>query len=117
MPTGTTNLGRISGPLLKENLTRTSDLAFETDLLYIGHTNNKIGIRTDAPSKDLTIVGTTKIPTDLTATSGAQIGNMVWDQDGIRALTGPITISTGAGGALSVAAPSEVQGDGLPTNI
>ena len=54
MPTGTANLGRISGPLLKENLTRTSDLAFETDLLYIGHTNNKIGIRTDAPSKELT---------------------------------------------------------------
>ena len=52
MPTGTANLGRISGPLLKENLTRTSDLAFETDLLYIGHTNNKIGIRTAAPSKE-----------------------------------------------------------------
>ena len=28
MPTGTTNLGRISGPLLKENLTRSNDLAF-----------------------------------------------------------------------------------------
>ena len=36
-----TNVGRISGPLLKENLTRTSDLAFETDLLFIGHTNGR----------------------------------------------------------------------------
>ena len=73
MPTGTTNLGRISGPLLKENLTRSSDLAFETDLLFIGHTNSKIGIRTDAPSKDLTITGTTKVPTELTATNSATI--------------------------------------------
>ena len=79
MPTGTANLGRISGPLLKENLTRTSDLAFETDLLYIGHTNNKIGIRTDAPSKELTVTGTTKIPSELTVTTGAHIGNMLWD--------------------------------------
>ena len=101
MPTGTANLGRISGPLLKENLTRTSDLAFETDLLYIGHTNNKIGIRTDAPSKELTVTGTTKIPSELTVTTGAHIGNMLWDQDGIRSLVGPKTISTGAGGALT----------------
>ena len=101
MPTGTTNLGRISGPLLKENLTRSSDLAFETDLLFIGHTNSKIGIRTDAPSKDLTITGTTKVPTELTATNSATIGNMVWDQDGIRSLLGPITITTGAGGAIT----------------
>ena len=42
-------VGRISGPLLKSNLQRTSDLAFETDLLYIAHTNGKIGIKDDAP--------------------------------------------------------------------
>ena len=96
-----TQYGRISGPLLKENLTRSSDLAFETDLLFIGHTNDKIGIRTDAPTRELTIVGTTKIPQDLLATNSTTFGNMLFDQDGIRALTGPITISTGAGGSIN----------------
>ena len=46
-------VGRISGPLLKSNLQRTSDLAFETDLLYIAHTNGKIGIKNDAPAFEL----------------------------------------------------------------
>ena len=51
------NVGKISGQLLRANLTRISDLAFETDLLYIGHTNGKIGIRTDAPTRDFQVSG------------------------------------------------------------
>ena len=38
-------VGRISGPLLKENLLRNGiDLAFETNLLYLDVNNQKIGI-------------------------------------------------------------------------
>ena len=53
-------LGRISGPLLKSNLQRTSDLAVETNLLYIGHTDGKIGIKTVTRPRDFTIDGTAK---------------------------------------------------------
>ena len=70
-------LGRISGPLLKANLLRDGkDIAFETNLLYFNvntHTDDidlhpldpslwsgKIGIKTDTPQYDLDIVGTTQ---------------------------------------------------------
>jgi hypothetical protein len=52
-------LGRISGPLLKANLLRDGvDLAFETDLLYLNVTDNRIGINTAAPEYDLDVNGT-----------------------------------------------------------
>lgn len=85
-------VGRISGPLLKSNLQRTSDLAFETDLLYIAHTNGKIGIKNDAPAFDLTIDGTTNTPASFIATNSAQLGNFQVTGDGFSAPTGDITI-------------------------
>lgn len=55
-------LGRISGPLLAENLLRRgADLSFETQLLYLDVNTGKVGINTDAPSRDLTINGTTRL--------------------------------------------------------
>ncbi len=54
-------IGRISGPLLKDNLTRTGvDLAFETDLLYLEVNDNKIGVNTDTPSRTLNIESSVK---------------------------------------------------------
>ena len=47
-------LGRISGPILKENLLREGvDIAFETDLLYIDVNNDRIGVRTNSPSSEI----------------------------------------------------------------
>ena len=55
-------IARISGPLLASNLVRTqSDLKFETDLLHIGSSNTRIGVRTDAPTDLLQINGQVKI--------------------------------------------------------
>ena len=46
--------GRISGPLLAENLQRGGvDLAFETTLLYLDVTNGRIGINSDSPASTL----------------------------------------------------------------
>jgi cytoskeletal protein CcmA (bactofilin family) len=54
-------VGRISGPLLKENLIRNGiDLAFETDLLYLDVNNQRIGIKTTTPTHELQVSGTTK---------------------------------------------------------
>lgn len=50
-------IGRISGPLLKDNLLRNGvDLSFETDLLYLDVNTTKIGIKTDSASRELEIV-------------------------------------------------------------
>lgn len=49
-------LGRISGPLLAANLLRQGvDLAFETTLLYLNVNTGRIGIKTDAPTRELLI--------------------------------------------------------------
>ena len=52
-------IGRISGSVLKSNLTRNgTDLAFETNLLYLDVTNSRIGIGTSEPSTALQVNGT-----------------------------------------------------------
>lgn len=54
-------IGRISGQLLKSNLIRDGvDLAFETDLLYLNVTGERIGVNTASPQHDLDVNGTTK---------------------------------------------------------
>jgi hypothetical protein len=53
-------IGRISGSVLKSNLTRNgTDLAFETNLLYLDVTNSRVGIGTSEPSTALQVNGTT----------------------------------------------------------
>lgn len=52
-------IGRISGSVLKSNLTRNgTDLAFETNLLYLDVTNARIGIGTSEPTTALQVAGT-----------------------------------------------------------
>ena len=52
-------IGRISGGVLKSNLTRNGvDLAFETNLLYLDVTNNRIGIGTSEPTTTFHVNGT-----------------------------------------------------------
>ena len=59
-------VGRISGPLLKANLLRQGvDLAFETDLIYLKVTdadpaNHRVGIKTNDPTDDLHVNGTSR---------------------------------------------------------
>ena len=52
-------IGRISGSVLKSNLTRNGvDLAFETNLLYLDVTNSRVGIGTSEPATTLDVNGT-----------------------------------------------------------
>lgn len=51
-------LGRISGPLLKANLVRDGvNLAFENDLLYLDVNHARIGVNTATPQYDLDVNG------------------------------------------------------------
>ena len=68
-------IGRISGSVLKSNLTRNGvDLAFETSLLYLDVTNSRVGIGTSEPSTTLHVVGDTTI-TGALGISGALTSN------------------------------------------
>ena len=85
------SLGRISGPLLKANLQREADLSVETNLLYIGHTDGKIGINTVTRPRDLTVDGTLKARSagqDLTVTNDLNIGNFTFGPNGVSVPSG-----------------------------
>lgn len=89
----TTQIGRISGALLKDNLLRDGiDLAFEDDLLYLDVNNLKIGIRTSSPTRDLQSQNdflTTNLITDQADIADIEINN-----DGsISTLVGDLNIS------------------------
>ena len=73
-------IGRISGPLLKDNLLRNgTDLAFETDLLYLDVTNRRIGVKTTNPQYALDVNGIARV-TDLEITNNVfNIGNVQID--------------------------------------
>jgi hypothetical protein len=85
-------LGRVSGPLLTENLLRQgTDLAFETNLLYLDVTNGYIGIKTDIPVRPLTVSGTTQL-LNLLVDTQAEIANVIFNADTINNLTGQLVI-------------------------
>ena len=96
-------LGRIGGPVLSANLLRDgSDLAFETDLLYLSVTDlsnpSKIvglGINNDSPNQKLTVTGTSNFNNgvasiaDLIVTTQADLADL-------KFLTYKIQNSTGS---------------------
>jgi hypothetical protein len=72
-------IGRISGSVLKSNLTRNgTDLAFETNLLYLDVTNSRVGIGTSEPSTALEVNGTITA-SGLTGISSLSINNTSTD--------------------------------------
>ena len=94
-------LGRIKGTDLSPNLLRQGvDLAFDTDLLYLDVSTQKIGINTDSPTHDLTINNTYK--TDIIdSVNRINVGNIIIDKAGYFTTTvGPIEVRpTGPDGA------------------
>tara|TARA_B100000886_G_scaffold79811_1_gene51816 strand:+ start:3643 stop:5100 length:1458 start_codon:yes stop_codon:yes gene_type:complete len=85
-------VARISGPLLAANLKRTqSNLAFETDLLYIGALNGRVGVRTSSPNAELNVNGQIESPnvyaTRLTG------GNVRFSTTGAEAVVGDINLN------------------------
>ena len=86
-------LGRISGPLLSENLLRNgNDLVFDTDLLYLNVSTKQIGINTLGPSRDLTIPNGID-STNLLVDTESDIANFVITTNQIQNPITTITIS------------------------
>ena len=86
-------VARISGPLLAANLKRTqANLAFDNDLLYVGHLTGKIGIRTASPNAELNIVG--QHSANNYYTDRLTSGNLKVDTTGITSLTGNIILDS-----------------------
>ena len=86
-------VGRISGPLLKDNLLRNGvNLAFETDLLYLDVVNSRVGINTATPTNDLSVNGTTRT-TNLYTSTSATIGTITVTGSTVSSTSSTITFS------------------------
>jgi len=92
-------VGRISGPLLKANLVRSTlpaerrDLAFETDLLYIDVNNSRIGVKTTQPQFPLDVNGTIR-STDLQVSNQADINNVTITANSITTSGNQLNLAT-----------------------
>jgi hypothetical protein len=94
------SLGRISGPLLSDNLIRNGyDLTFrngptDTDLLYLDVTNKRISLNKDAPAMALEVVGDGKVTQDFIVTgTSATLNEIVFNTNGtVTSVLGPIII-------------------------
>ena len=90
-------VGRISGPLLKNNLLRNGvNLAFETNLLYLDVVNSRIGINTATPSNDLQVNGTTRT-TNLTSTDTSNLASFTISSNTISSSSGTINLLPAGG--------------------
>ena len=86
-------VGRISGPLLKDNLLRNGqNLAFETNLLYLDVVNSRVGINTATPTNDLSVNGTTRT-TNLYASGSATLGLLTFSGSTISSNNSTITFT------------------------
>jgi hypothetical protein len=98
-------LGRISGPLLADNLKRNgANLAFDNKVLFLDVNNNFIGVNTNAPTNDLT-VNTTVTTTDLIVDTNTAIANIEFTTNVIQNVVSSITISPNQASSPTVLVP------------
>jgi hypothetical protein len=92
-----TQIGRIGGPLLEEDLLRNGvDIAFRnntstTQLLYIDVNNRRIGVNLNNPSYELEIFGTTR--TVNLITDDLVLPNLRIEDNEINAVVGNINLN------------------------
>jgi hypothetical protein len=86
-------VGRISGPLLKDNLLRNGvNLAFETNLLFLDVVNSRVGIKTASPAYDLDVNGTTR-STNLTVTTQANLATFTFNGNTLSSSSNTINLT------------------------
>ena len=99
-------LGRISGPLLADNLRRNgSNLAFDTQVLYLDVVNGRIGFNTSTPVTDVytpNAVDTVNLIVD----TAANIANFTIGTNNIQNAVGTITISPYQSSNPTIVVPS-----------
>lgn len=69
-------INKIQGNILADNLSRGSNLAFQTDLVYINVLDDRVGINTTATTHTLTINGNCNISTELFVDGNTNVANI-----------------------------------------
>jgi len=101
-------INKIIGDMLSSNLERSSDLSFETDLLYLDVANGRVGIQNSNPSVALSITGSASI-SSLTngrvvyaSSSGLLVDNSGFTFDGTTLTVSDLSTTTVDFGNLSI---------------
>jgi hypothetical protein len=100
-------LGRISGPLLADNLKRNgTNLAFDNKVLFLDVVNKRIGFNSSTPITDLYTPNSIR-STNLIVTDTSDIGNWVISGHTIQyVLNSPIIISPNQASSPNIVTPS-----------
>jgi len=99
-------LGRISGPLLADNLLRNgNDLAFETSLLYLNVSNGFIGVNNNTPTRTFDISGLTYAPTVIVDTE-ADLSELYFTTNQVQNLFDVINIQPNQSSNPNIVVPS-----------
>jgi hypothetical protein len=110
-------VGRISGPLLKDNLLRNGvDLAFETSLLYLDVINRRVGINTATPQYDLDVAGTIRT-TNLTATTNANLASFTFNSNTLSSTNSVINLTPSGTNAVVYQGKISVGDLNIATNV
>ena len=109
-------VGRISGPLLKDNLLRNGvDLAFETSLLYLDVTNRRVGINTATPQYDLDVNNTFRT-TNLIATTNANLASFTFNGNTLSSTNSIINLTPSGTNAVVYQGKISVGSLNIATN-
>jgi hypothetical protein len=110
-------LGRISGQLLKDDLTRNGhDLTFDNDLLHLDVTNRRIGIKKTNPDHELDVNGTTKT-TDLIVTTQSDLADLTVLGDTITSNIGTLNLTNSTSDQVTVTAKLVIDDIDINTNV
>ena len=110
-------LGRISGQLLKDNLTRNGhDLTFDDDLLHLNVTDRRVGIKNTNPQQELDVTGTTRT-TDLEVTTQTDLGDITILGNTITSNTGILNLTNGSSDHVAYQAKLVVDNIELENNV
>jgi len=95
----------VAGQMLNSNLTRDSNLAFNTNTLYINYTGNTVGIGTATPGATLEVVGNVLVGNvtisnigTVTATGNIVSGNLVLSSNVVSTTNGSVVTFVGSSG-------------------
>ena len=92
---------RIGGKMLESNLSRSSNLAFQTDLLYIDVGNDRVGIRTNAPGAfALDVNGSARVVNNLTVSGNLTVDGTTTTLDTVNTtVEDPLILLNSSGSA------------------
>jgi hypothetical protein len=108
------SISKVSGRMLQDNLERISNIAIDTDTVYVDITNSRLGVNTSTTTHTLTVNGNAKISNVVLSSNsiGADSGKLALGSNANITITGGSTayiLTTDGAGNLSWSDPGNLS--------